>query len=335
MAATLPRKGLTGSREDSFRASQSMYADVECFTGFRKPSEKACIKLWAKGDLPTQHILPRRRVVVFNTMGLMEVIFNRPVDILRKLFDGNTLRSQIEEFFNRFGAGEAAAMCLMIAAKLLYAEDSLISNSVSKKVAEAFEDPGLVGMPQIADYFIPYGIMVIQRPAGTNKCEDGVIVCRLSAGAMKILESKIHSLETFLRSRRNKRRSHAVPLTLNLKVHGLSFFPLQVIYDSLPVALNLLTMLGRKKISERMKLLQDLVPECSKITGKAVMLDEIINYVQSLQRQVEFLSMKLATVNPELGFDIEQIISKQMLLSQDWHLAFYGVEPGSSGLTGP
>uniref|UniRef100_A0A804PFX0 BHLH domain-containing protein n=1 Tax=Zea mays TaxID=4577 RepID=A0A804PFX0_MAIZE len=93
--------------------------------------------------------------------------------------------------------------------------------------------------------------------------------------------------------------------------------------------------LGRKKISERMKLLQDLVPECSKITGKAVMLDEIINYVQSLQRQVEFLSMKLATVNPELGFDIEQIISKQMLLSQDWHLAFYGVEPGSSGLTGP
>jgi hypothetical protein len=58
--------------------------------------------------------------------------------------------------------------------------------------------------------------MVIQRPAGTNKCEDGVIVCRLSAGAMKILESKIHSLETFLRSRRNKRRSHAVPLTLTL-----------------------------------------------------------------------------------------------------------------------
>jgi hypothetical protein len=76
------------------------------------------------------------------------------------------------------------------------------------------------------------------------------------------------------------------------------------------------------------------------------MLDEIINYVQSLQRQVEvllsisadeiglflgiraicwniilcsnvtcnlqFLSMKLATVNPELGFNIEQILSKQV-----------------------
>lgn len=43
----------------------------------------------------------------------------------------------------------------------------------------------------------------------------------------------------------------------------------------------------REKISERMKYLQDLVPGCSKVTGKAVMLDEIINYVQSLQRQVE------------------------------------------------
>ncbi|OEL18885.1 Transcription factor bHLH77 [Dichanthelium oligosanthes] len=43
----------------------------------------------------------------------------------------------------------------------------------------------------------------------------------------------------------------------------------------------------REKISERMKLLQDLVPGCSNVTGKAVMLDEIINYVQSLQRQVE------------------------------------------------
>lgn len=43
----------------------------------------------------------------------------------------------------------------------------------------------------------------------------------------------------------------------------------------------------REKISERMKYLQDLVPGCNKIAGKAGMLDEIINYVQSLQRQVE------------------------------------------------
>ncbi|KAL9235625.1 hypothetical protein vseg_010370 [Gypsophila vaccaria] len=53
----------------------------------------------------------------------------------------------------------------------------------------------------------------------------------------------------------------------------------------------------REKIGERMKLLQDLVPGCNKVTGKALMLEEIINYVQSLQRQVEFLSMKLSNVN--------------------------------------
>lgn len=72
----------------------------------------------------------------------------------------------------------------------------------------------------------------------------------------------------------------------------------------------------REKISERMKLLQDLVPGCSKVTGKAVMLDEIINYVQSLQRQVEFLSMKLATVNPRLDFNIEGLLAKDILHSR-------------------
>ncbi|XP_043722476.1 transcription factor bHLH78-like [Telopea speciosissima] len=69
----------------------------------------------------------------------------------------------------------------------------------------------------------------------------------------------------------------------------------------------------REKISERMKFLQDLVPGCNKVTGKAVMLDEIINYVQSLQRQVEFLSMKLSTVNPRLDFNMESLLSKEML----------------------
>ncbi|RRT70124.1 hypothetical protein B296_00007537, partial [Ensete ventricosum] len=63
----------------------------------------------------------------------------------------------------------------------------------------------------------------------------------------------------------------------------------------------------RERISQRMKYLQDLVPGCSKITGKAGMLDEIINYVQSLQRQVEFLSMKLAAVNPIMDINIDSL----------------------------
>lgn len=68
----------------------------------------------------------------------------------------------------------------------------------------------------------------------------------------------------------------------------------------------------REKISERMKYLQELVPGCSKITGKAGMLDEIINYVQSLQKQVEFLSMKLASLHPTFDFDIDNLITKEM-----------------------
>ncbi|CAM8972099.1 unnamed protein product [Rhodiola kirilowii] len=84
----------------------------------------------------------------------------------------------------------------------------------------------------------------------------------------------------------------------------------------------------REKISERMKLLQELVPGCNKITGKAVMLDEIINYVQSLQQQVEFLSMKLATVNPESNIDIERMLSKDILNSRGENPVMLGISPG-------
>ncbi|KAF8016240.1 hypothetical protein BT93_H1675 [Corymbia citriodora subsp. variegata] len=69
----------------------------------------------------------------------------------------------------------------------------------------------------------------------------------------------------------------------------------------------------REKISQRMKALQDLVPGCNKVTGKATMLDEIINYVQSLQRQVELLSMKLSTLNPRMDFNLEAFLSKEIL----------------------
>ncbi|GLT73444.1 hypothetical protein SLA2020_453040 [Shorea laevis] len=64
-------------------------------------------------------------------------------------------------------------------------------------------------------------------------------------------------------------------------------------------------------MNKKMKVLQDLVPGCSRILGRAGMLDEIINYVQSLQRQVEFLSMKLAALNPKLELNTDNFFLKE------------------------
>lgn len=61
----------------------------------------------------------------------------------------------------------------------------------------------------------------------------------------------------------------------------------------------------REKINERLRCLQDIVPGCYKTMGMAVMLDEIINYVQSLQNQVEFLSMKLTAASTFYDFNSE------------------------------
>ncbi|XP_010508594.1 PREDICTED: transcription factor bHLH48-like isoform X2 [Camelina sativa] len=67
----------------------------------------------------------------------------------------------------------------------------------------------------------------------------------------------------------------------------------------------------REKINARMKLLQELVPGCDKIQGTALVLDEIINHVQSLQRQVEMLSMRLAAVNPRTDFNLDTILASE------------------------
>ncbi|CAI9758468.1 unnamed protein product [Fraxinus pennsylvanica] len=80
---------------------------------------------------------------------------------------------------------------------------------------------------------------------------------------------------------------------------------------------SLAERIRRERISERMKVLQDLVPGCDKITGKAIMLDEIINYVLSLQHQVEFLSMKLAAVDSRQKSGLGQFLLEDIHHSQE------------------
>lgn len=226
---------------------QSLYSEVEFFgLGSSGESlEKASAKLWARGDLSTQHILPRRRIVVFSTMGMMELVFNRPVDILRRLLESNSPRTVLEDFFIRFGAGEAAAMCLMLAAKIVDTEN-MMGNNVTEKAAEAYEDPRFVGMPQLegssalsntrttaggfsmgqvvqeaepvfsgaheglrlctARLLFPLWELPVLVSKGSSGDQDGVIVCRLSVAAMQVLENKIRSLERFFRLRKNQRR---------------------------------------------------------------------------------------------------------------------------------
>ncbi|XP_010462709.1 PREDICTED: nuclear pore complex protein NUP155 [Camelina sativa] len=234
---------------DTAATVQSLYSELE-YCGLEvsgESYEKACGKLWARGDLSTQHILPRRKIVVFTTMGMMELVFNRPVDILRRLLESNSPRSLLEDFFTRFGAGEAAAMCLMLAARIINFEN-LISNIVADKAAEAFEDPRIVGMPQFDGtsglsntrtatggfsmgqvvqeaepifsgayeglclctsrlLFPLWELSVMSKKISSDTMsEEGVVICRLSTSAMHVLESKVRSLEKFLRSRRNQRR---------------------------------------------------------------------------------------------------------------------------------
>ncbi|XP_071902048.1 nuclear pore complex protein NUP155-like isoform X1 [Coffea arabica] len=232
---------------DTAAIVQSLYLQLEfCgFDGTWESSEKASRKLWARGDLSTLHILPRRRIVVFSTMGMMEIVFNRPVDILRRLLESSSPRSLLEDFFNRYGAGEASAMCLMLAARIVCSE-TLISNIVAEKAADAFEDPRLVGIPQLegsgalSNTRTPAGgfsmgqvvqeaepvfsgayeglclcssrlllplweLPVFIAKSGTSS-SDMVVICRLPVGAMQVLEDKIRSIEKFLSSRRNQRR---------------------------------------------------------------------------------------------------------------------------------
>uniref|UniRef100_A0A7N0T3B8 BHLH domain-containing protein n=1 Tax=Kalanchoe fedtschenkoi TaxID=63787 RepID=A0A7N0T3B8_KALFE len=129
-------------------------------------------------------------------------------------------------------------------------------------------------------------------------------------------ESKITQPNTSINSKsKNKREASADASKDNPKVPEVQktdYIHVRARRGQATDSHSLAERVRREKISERMKYLQELVPGCSKITGKAGMLDEIINYVQSLQRQVEFLSMKLATVNPQLNFSIGSLFGKEV-----------------------
>ncbi|XP_019164658.1 PREDICTED: transcription factor bHLH75-like [Ipomoea nil] len=68
----------------------------------------------------------------------------------------------------------------------------------------------------------------------------------------------------------------------------------------------------REKINEKLKCLQGLVPGCYKTMGMAVMLDVIINYIRSLQNQIDFLSMKLSVASLFYDFNSSDVDAVDM-----------------------
>ncbi|PIN13896.1 hypothetical protein CDL12_13478 [Handroanthus impetiginosus] len=89
----------------------------------------------------------------------------------------------------------------------------------------------------------------------------------------------------------------------------------------------------REKINEKLRCLQDIVPGCYKTMGMAVMLDEIINYVQSLQNQVEFLSMKLTAASSFYDFNSETAALET--IQREKALEALKIENGTNSLPPP
>ncbi|KAG6480159.1 hypothetical protein ZIOFF_063637 [Zingiber officinale] len=71
---------------------------------------------------------------------------------------------------------------------------------------------------------------------------------------------------------------------------------------------SLAERIRREKIDERMNCLQGLVPGCNEIMGKASVPDEIINYVQSLQNQIE-----LVVVDPGMHCTSSEVLELEFL----------------------
>ncbi|KAK4409617.1 Transcription factor [Sesamum angolense] len=89
---------------------------------------------------------------------------------------------------------------------------------------------------------------------------------------------------------------------------------------------SLAERLRREKINEKLRCLQDLVPGCYKTMGMAVMLDVIINYVRSLQNQIDFLSMKLSAASLFYDFNSSEAEAMETIQGSSGYEAAQGME---------
>ncbi|KAI8553586.1 hypothetical protein RHMOL_Rhmol05G0027300 [Rhododendron molle] len=68
----------------------------------------------------------------------------------------------------------------------------------------------------------------------------------------------------------------------------------------------------RENIRDRLKYLEDIVPGCNRIKGCVGRLNIIIDYIEHLQEKVEFLSTRVAAVNPSPDINIDSLFEKEV-----------------------
>jgi nuclear pore complex protein Nup155 len=101
---------------------------------------------FARGDATSINVAPAPRFAIVTTAGVLEVERLRPADVLAQLLQENDA-SKLEVFFKAYGAAEAAAMCIQLAA----AGPPAAPAAVVAQAKEALDNPRLVGEPEVRD----------------------------------------------------------------------------------------------------------------------------------------------------------------------------------------
>ncbi|KAJ8753730.1 hypothetical protein K2173_026406 [Erythroxylum novogranatense] len=152
-------------------------------------------------------------------------------------------------------------------------------------------------------------VIPVSDPVGAPASESEIVDCRKRRAADVSESSSFNSSpqvsESGTKMKNSSRRGKRVKTNVEEEEKPKQVVHVRARRGQATDSHSLAERVRRGKINERLRCLQDIVPGCYKTMGMAVMLDEIINYVQSLQNQVEFLSMKLSAASTFYDFNAE------------------------------
>lgn len=100
----------------------------------------------ARDEVTTQNAAPAPRFVLVSTAGVVEVEKLRPADVLSRLLQ-EPGGAKLAHFFKSYGAAEAAAMCIQLAA----AGPPIAAAAAVARARSALDDPHLCGEPVLKE----------------------------------------------------------------------------------------------------------------------------------------------------------------------------------------